>query len=121
MEAIERSVPQRSSWQPYLLLVVMLGVPMLISVIKIYADDHGIVPAEERARLLPHGDGTQDSRNPRYSTDPHDPFPMPPEMIDAKLMQQTAEQAWAKSAGCVSCHQGAQDPHEKMTVRLGCI
>ncbi len=35
-------------------------------------------------------------------------------------MKQTAEQADAKSAGCVVCHTGAKDPHFKDTVRLGC-
>ncbi len=37
------------------------------------------------------------------------------------LMQQTPEQAAAKSHGCVQCHVGSRDPHFKETVQLGCI
>ncbi len=47
-------------------------------------------------------------------------FPMPAELRDVDLLRQGPEQAWAKSAGCVGCHQGAHDPHEKTTVNLGC-
>jgi hypothetical protein len=36
------------------------------------------------------------------------------------LLKQTDEQAAAKSAGCLVCHQNAHDPHYKDTVRLGC-
>jgi hypothetical protein len=49
-----------------------------------------------------------------------DPFPLPPEMAERDLLRQTAEQAAAKSNGCVTCHQTACDPHYKETVRLGC-
>ena len=34
--------------------------------------------------------------------------------------QQTDEQVAAKSAGCISCHQGVGDMHQKETVKLGC-
>jgi hypothetical protein len=38
------------------------------------------------------------------------------------LSKQTAEQAAAKSIGCISCHQDQHDPHGKPeTVRLGCV
>ena len=74
----------------------------------------------ERKRLLPQGDGTQDERNPVYSTDPADPFPMPPELANVKLMEQTAGEAMAKSSGCIACHQNAHDPHYKDTIQLGC-
>jgi hypothetical protein len=50
-----------------------------------------------------------------------DPYPLPPELQGVDLMQQTAEQAAAKSAGCISCHQNVHDPHAKETVRLGCV
>src|SRR5438094_910169 len=49
------------------------------------------------------------------------PFPLPPELEGVDLLQQTAEQAAAKSAGCVSCHQSVGDPHGKETLRLGCV
>ena len=45
---------------------------------------------------------------------PIDPTP-------ANLLAQTADQAHAKSAGCVHCHKGTHDPHFKETVRLGCV
>ncbi len=41
-------------------------------------------------------------------------------IADVDLLRQTAEQAHAKSAGCVQCHQHTGDPHGKETVRLGC-
>ncbi len=49
-----------------------------------------------------------------------EPFPVPAELREIDLSQQTAEEAWAKSWGCVACHDGAHDPHAKSTVRLGC-
>ena len=65
-------------------------------------------------------DGTRDLKNPDWSTDPGDPFPMPPEFANLKLMDQTADEAHAKSAGCVHCHQTVGDPHCKTTLRIGC-
>jgi hypothetical protein len=64
--------------------------------------------------------GLRDSRNPEWSTDPTDPFPMPAELADVRLMEQTAAEAQAKSSGCIACHQTVGDPHGKKTLRLGC-
>ncbi|HEY3788531.1 MAG TPA: hypothetical protein VGL71_06730, partial [Urbifossiella sp.] len=64
--------------------------------------------------------GLRDLREPDWSTDPHDPFPMPVEFAHIRLMEQTAVQSHAKSAGCVVCHQTVGDPHGKKTLRLGC-
>ncbi|CAN5144868.1 hypothetical protein BH11PLA2_BH11PLA2_41220 [soil metagenome] len=75
---------------------------------------------EDRSKLLPEGDGTQSRREPVYTTDPNDPFPMPPDMAGVNLMAQTAEQAHAKSYGCIVCHQNSHDPHYKETVKIGC-
>jgi hypothetical protein len=50
-----------------------------------------------------------------------EPFPLPAELAGVNLLQQTAEQAACKSAGCLQCHQGAHDPHYKDTLRLGCV
>lgn len=55
-----------------------------------------------------------------YSTNPDDPFPMPPELVNTKLMEQTAAEAYAKSASCMECHKGIGDPHGKDTLRIGC-
>jgi len=38
-----------------------------------------------------------------------------------ELSKQTKAEASIKSAGCIACHQGSVDPHEKGTVNLGCI
>jgi hypothetical protein len=48
------------------------------------------------------------------------PLPLPPELQGVELLKQTADQALAKSAGCLTCHEGAHDPHYKDTLRLGC-
>lgn len=39
---------------------------------------------------------------------------------DINLLEQSKEMARAKSVGCMHCHQGSVDPHNKATVRLGC-
>ena len=51
---------------------------------------------------------------------PAEPFPVPEALREIELSQQTAEEARAKSWGCIACHEGAHDPHAKGTVRLGC-
>lgn len=71
--------------------------------------------------ILPAGGaGTRDPKNPEWSTDPSDPFPMPPELANVELMKQTAAEAYAKSAGCMACHKDTGDPHGKDTLRIGC-
>jgi hypothetical protein len=54
--------------------------------------------------------------------EPHryEPYPFPPGLQDANLLNQSAEAAQTKSAGCVRCHEGAHDPHSKDTTHLGC-
>lgn len=49
-----------------------------------------------------------------------DPFPIPAELQGFDLRRQTREQALAKSHGCVQCHAGAKDMHNKPSVHLGC-
>ncbi len=72
------------------------------------------------SKLLPQGSGLRDGRDPDWSTDANDPFPMPPEFANAKLMEQTAGEAHSKSHGCIVCHQTVGDPHCKPTLRIGC-
>jgi hypothetical protein len=79
-----------------------------------------LTAANDRTKLLPEGDGTQSRREPVYSTDPNDPFPMPEHLIGVDLMKQTHDEALAKSTGCLHCHHNAKDPHCKETVKLGC-
>src|SRR5262249_18944359 len=57
---------------------------------------------------------------PTQNLDPLAPFPTPPEFAGVNLLAQSAEEAAAKSTGCIACHQSVQDPHFKDTVRLGC-
>ena len=47
-------------------------------------------PAPQNA-ILPAGAGLRNPRDPEWSTDPTDPFPMPPELADIELMKQTAD------------------------------
>ena len=49
------------------------------------------------------------------------PYPFPPGFQDQRFDEQTAEQAFAKSAGCIQCHQNTGDPHFKDSVKLGCV
>ncbi len=54
-----------------------------------------------------------------------DPPALPASPPDAapeelSLLKQTEDQAAAKSAGCLCCHQNAHDPHGKETLHLGC-
>jgi hypothetical protein len=50
------------------------------------------------------------------------PQPFPESLERPDLGRQSAAAASSKSAGCLSCHQGQQDPHGKPeTVRLGCV
>src|SRR5687767_12400397 len=77
-------------------------------------------PADHELAARPQDWGLQDPRNPAYSTDPDDPFPMPPELVGVNLLGQSAAERDRKSAGCVTCHQTVGDPHQKPTLRIGC-
>src|SRR5262245_6146587 len=77
-------------------------------------------PADRELAARPQDWGLQDPRKPIYSTDPDDPFPMPPELVGVKLLGQSDADRERKSAGCVVCHQTVGDPHRKPTLRIGC-
>ncbi len=50
-----------------------------------------------------------------------DPFPLPPGAASAQeLYRQTNDDVLRKSWGCVNCHQGVRDMHDRETVKLGC-
>lgn len=66
----------------------------------------GLVESEVRAEVVPG-----------YK----DPFPFPPEYQNVNLLNQTRDEAHAKSHGCVACHVGAVDPHEKASLNIGCV
>ncbi|MCE9567611.1 MAG: hypothetical protein K8U57_36890 [Planctomycetes bacterium] len=103
-----------------------VAVPLLVGLVAYAAQPAQkgpIIPASslsKASKLLPYGDGIRDAQNPDWSTDPNDPFPMPPELAGVELMKQTAEQQQAKSGFCVTCHQNTGDPHCKPTLRIGC-
>jgi len=68
-----------------------------------------------RAQMPPH----PPTRLARGVTEP---FPVPEELRGTDLSRQSADEAAQKSAGCLSCHQGQNDPHGKPeTLRLGCV
>ncbi|MBW3542770.1 MAG: hypothetical protein KY476_21115, partial [Planctomycetes bacterium] len=71
-----------------------------------YEDGHPVLP--------PHLHYASDWTN---STEP---FPLPPELVGVNLMNQTAQEAEAKSWGCVACHQGSHDPHYSKAIHIGC-
>lgn len=54
-----------------------------------------------------------------------DPYPLPVEMARLDLMKQSKDEAFAKSAGCIACHEKSHDPHfppgKTQTFHLGCI
>jgi hypothetical protein len=64
--------------------------------------------------------GLRDPDDPNWSTDLSDPFPMPFGWSKVRLMEQTEADVQAKSGGCVACHKGIGDPHQKDTLRIGC-
>ncbi len=74
-------------------LIVFCGLvsgPLGLSVGVYAMQNAGPASATPTNPWLPYGDGTRDARNPNWSTDPADPFPMPPEFANAELMKQSA-------------------------------
>ncbi len=105
------SDPRSRDARPY----ILLGIGVFVFTVWIaFADPAEPISAE------PNNFGYQDPRDPHYSSNSDDPFPMPPELIGVNLMQQTDAEKLRKSVGCISCHQNTSDPHFKSTVRLGC-
>ncbi len=68
-----------------------------------------------------HGASAQDADPPPAPTAaPALPAPQPPTRRTPDLLKQTTADAEAKSWGCVQCHAGVGDMHNKDTVKLGC-
>ena len=114
MDAVATPTSVRSSLVRVAALVAVVGGPLFFC-LGVYE-----VRATPPAKLLPAGDGTRDPKTPDWSTDPSDPFPMPPELANVELMKQTAAESYAKSVGCMACHKHVGDPHGKDTLRIGC-
>ena len=49
-----------------------------------------------------------------------EPFPLPAEIQNLNLIQQTPADAHAKSWGCLECHKDSHDPHMKGSLSIGC-
>jgi len=104
---------RRRDFRPFVLLAIGLYV---------FATWVAFTEQEEPATVSaePGKYGLQDTRDPHYSSDPSDPFPMPPELVGIKLMEQSVEVQQAKSTSCIACHANVGDPHCKPTLRIGC-
>jgi hypothetical protein len=92
-----------------ILLAILFGTPV--------RDDRQVARAQSPAAPV-HALAAQPENRTRID----EPFPAPEEIRGLDLSRQTPEAAAAKSAGCITCHQGQHDPHSKPeTVRLGCV
>ncbi|MFM8271395.1 MAG: hypothetical protein ACKODX_03590 [Gemmata sp.] len=129
MDAVQSSCPvqlgraRRSVAVRAAVLFLPVALALTVCVAVAYARQPAAPkgPAAKPAGVLPAGGtGTRDPKNPDWSTDPADPFPMPPHLANVELMKQTHEEAYAKSAGCMGCHKSVGDPHGKDTLRIGC-
>lgn len=47
-------------------------------------------------------------------------YPVPPHLVGVNLINQSREDALAKSHGCVRCHADAHDPHYSPALHIGC-
>src|SRR5438552_1910078 len=117
MDAAEVPGSARHALKGLVVFAALVGGPLALSLS--YAQTP-VAVAPGASKLLPQGDGIRNPRIPEWSTDPSDPFPMPAELAGVELMKQTEQEARAKSAGCITCHQNVGDPHGKPTLRLGC-
>ena len=110
MDATESPLSLRAAVKGFAVFAALVVAPLTLCL--------GVYSLQAAPQLPPSG--TRDLHQPDWSTDPGDPYPMPPEMVGVRLTVQTAEEAHAKSAGCVHCHQHVGDPHCKPTLRIGC-
>jgi hypothetical protein len=108
-----------ASWSPRLVrgLVLAGGIVVLAGLWTAFTGAPLAAPpvASVPAPLAPEGTAPAGSVSAEVG-----PFPMPAELVGVNLLKQTAEQAQAKSSGCVHCHHQVHDPHGKDTLRLGC-
>jgi len=99
---------------------MLLGVVMMMLASAALAQQSPsrgpVVPAEYRVRLS----DAEPLPPPLIHSAPDVALVLPPHMQHVELARQTAEQAEAKSFGCVQCHVGVKDMHSKPTVHLGC-
>jgi hypothetical protein len=123
MDAADTPTSSRDARTGFVVRTVAVAIPLLSCLVALGGQRETPAPGAQppaTSRWLPQGDGLRDPNNTDWSTDPFDPFPMPPELAGVELMKQTAAEAHAKSVGCVVCHANTHDPHGKATLRLGC-
>jgi hypothetical protein len=104
-------------------LVILVGTTALaVSLSRVFAAQSPKLPAEPAAVPKPPlvAPGTFIDNIYPSTRDPNSPYPMPPELEGVDLNQQSDADVAAKSTGCMQCHQGTCDPHEKKSVHLGC-
>jgi hypothetical protein len=96
-------------------IAVVFPFLMLVALMDLFREQQVQAESETRPpnRVL-------DAKEVTFSSDLQDPFPMPLDMQQVKLMQQTAVEASEKSAGCICCHKTVKDPHFKETLHIGC-
>ena len=100
---------------PYRLLAIAIGLGIAASLV--HAAEPGRGPTPRVASRAPFMIEPPAVAAP---VPPDEPYPIPPELIGVDLTKQTADEAWAKSWGCVNCHQNTHDMHNKPTLHLGC-
>ena len=72
MDAVATPASARSAAWGLVVFAALVGGPLAFS-LGFAAD----------SKLLPQGSGLRDGRDPEWSTDANDPFPMPPEFANA--------------------------------------
>ena len=70
----------------------------------------------ERAELPVEVLQTAASIPERINPEPDVAYPVPTELAMADLINQTPEEAWAKSWGCAGCHKESHDPHMSLSL-----
>ncbi|MFM8221139.1 MAG: hypothetical protein ACKOJF_19685, partial [Planctomycetaceae bacterium] len=85
------------------------------------ADPAAALPARSTQASRSAGARINPAPHPLEVAQPGNPFPVPVELADVDYTKQTAEQAHAKSAGCLTCHENSHDPHYSPAFSLGCV
>ena len=91
MDAADTPASVRGALKGLAVFAVLVGAPLVFS-LAVYADSASPVarapgsPANPGVNTPGSPTGLRDLRDPDWSTDPSDPFPMPPELANARLM-----------------------------------
>ena len=87
MDAADAPISSRAALKGLAVFAALVGGPLFFCLGVHAMQESPVIPAganipvkPETNSLLPQGDGLRDPRDPRWSSDPYDPFPMPPEL-----------------------------------------